>query len=492
MAFDHQLSNFQVNDTYSFTRLFTEKDFAEFSMLSGDQNLLHHDVEYASRTSFEFPIVPVHLVAAPLSAIAGMVFPGERSLYLSHQLKALKPVPYHLELTYSAKIIGIDDSNNILTIRTLVFNGCDVYVEAEQKIQVRQSITSNSVDQPSWNNGSFVQPEKCVLVTGANGGLGRCVAQKLSSKGYKLVLQVRTRNDGFEEFLASLNQHTHVLECDLRELTSDSFASGLQSLPLVPSYVIHCASAPLMSEADDLFRVNYSSMRYITDTLLPFWFKQQFGKLVFVSSSALHFYPEGWEDYSAAKAAGISYCSSIDHRFRSVGITAGVLAPGLFESGFSENINIDRRNAMIPEQVADEVVNKLEDSNTFYTWVEESESRHGRYGFTSTVDVDSAILKDQSPTHDTNPSLHQLDAGLKESNVEERLKELIRGQLKLEAATSWREAGVSVTPGWDSLNHMLLLVEIERVFSLSISSMDIDRTSTFLKLLELVKEKLTH
>ena len=131
-------NEFNVGDIHLFKRSFSSADFKEFSLLSGDNNPLHHDVKFSKSTIFKQPIVPLHLASAPLSRIAGMVFPGDNSLYLGHEIKALKSIPYGVKLTYSAKIIEKNERDRILTIRTLDFNQDDTFIEAIQKIQSRE------------------------------------------------------------------------------------------------------------------------------------------------------------------------------------------------------------------------------------------------------------------------------------------------------------------------------------------------------------------
>ena len=73
-------SDFTVGDSIFFTKTFAISDFEAFSHLSGDTNPLHHDLEYSLNTEFGTPIVPFHLIASPLSFVAGMNFPGTSSL----------------------------------------------------------------------------------------------------------------------------------------------------------------------------------------------------------------------------------------------------------------------------------------------------------------------------------------------------------------------------------------------------------------------------
>ncbi len=495
MINEKSIYDFQLNDTYSFEKTFSEENFAAFSVLSGDKNPLHHDHGYAKKTAFEEPIVPLHLAASPLSAIAGMVFPGHRSLYLSHQLKALNPIPYNVSLTYSAKILAIDTVNRILTIRTIVFHERELFIEAEQKIQAREDKNEQqSSTALGLKGGEFIQPSRSVLVTGAAGALGQCVAQSLARQQYDLVLQVREKNKTVLDFVAMLESkhdvQVELIECDLANANVELFCQLLSSINQSPLTVIHCASPALDADLNVLMSVNYSAIKHLTDALLPAWLKQQSGTVIFVSSSATHFHPEGWQDYCAAKAAGVNFCSSFHHRFQPAGLTAKVIAPGLIATEFSEGTNLDREKAMLPEQVAENIVEMLEGDYQFYSWVEQNGTQSGSYGFFAKDLVFSAPLPERSSASEVLKFSNQ-EAEVVSGGQSDQLRQLISQQLGLQGDIDWRVAGVSVTPRWDSLNHMLLLVEVERRYGISIESTEMDRTSTYLQLSDLIAEKLS-
>ena len=78
MNFSEQL----VGDIAIFKQKFDLSDFESFVSLSRDSNLLHHDLDYAQKSGYPSPIVPIHLTSLPLSRIAGCIFPGKSSLYL--------------------------------------------------------------------------------------------------------------------------------------------------------------------------------------------------------------------------------------------------------------------------------------------------------------------------------------------------------------------------------------------------------------------------
>jgi len=487
MAKEKRIEDFQVNDTYSFCRTFTEQNFAAFSEFSGDKNPLHHDASYASKTAFSEPIVPLHLAASPLSAIAGMIFPGHKSLYLSHQLKALSPVPYNVELTFSAKIIAIDLTNRILTIRTIIFHERQLFIEAEQKIQVRDDVDDIGEVEALCHSGAFIQPSQSILLTGAAGELGQSIAHRFAHLGYDLILQVRKKTAHVQQLIDDLkSQHAievDIMECDLAQCGVAEFESLLVNLNQKAVCVVHCASPALTSDITSLMAVNYAAMKSLTDALLPQWLEQQKGTLIFVSSSAMHFHPQGWQDYSAAKAAGVSFCSSFNHHFQSMGLSAKVISPGLISTNFSAQVE-DHSNAMLPEQVAEAIVELYESDQSFYTWVEKNITRAGDYGFFAKQDTIQLLQPEKSQLADAVQN-NQTDS------LAATLQALIVKHLGLPQETDWSSAGVAITPKWDSLNHMLLLVEVERQFGVSVASFEMDRTTTYQQLLSMLTEKLS-
>ena len=52
------------------------------------------------------------------------------------------------------------------------------------------------------------------------------------------------------------------------------------------------------------------------------------------------------------------------------------------------------------------------------------------------------------------------------------------------------QAGIDLFPGWDSLEHIELILSLERDLGIDFSSAEIERTALFSKLCVLVEQKL--
>src|SRR6185295_7235732 len=82
-AADLQFEDISVGQSAQFEMLVTEEMVGQFAQLSGDQNPLHVDHQYAAGTSFGAPIAHGMLLASFFSRLVGMHLPGKRALYLS-------------------------------------------------------------------------------------------------------------------------------------------------------------------------------------------------------------------------------------------------------------------------------------------------------------------------------------------------------------------------------------------------------------------------
>jgi acyl dehydratase len=63
-----------------------------FMEVTGDYNPVHHDEEYAAGTIFKRPIIHGFLSASVFSKVFGTEFPGQGTIYLSQNLKFLRPM----------------------------------------------------------------------------------------------------------------------------------------------------------------------------------------------------------------------------------------------------------------------------------------------------------------------------------------------------------------------------------------------------------------
>ena len=82
----------KVNDTYTYEVRFNQADVNTFARITGDNNPIHLDADFAAKTVFGKPIVHGFFSASVFSMVFGTKFPGEGTIYLYQDMRFLAPV----------------------------------------------------------------------------------------------------------------------------------------------------------------------------------------------------------------------------------------------------------------------------------------------------------------------------------------------------------------------------------------------------------------
>jgi len=91
----------QIGDTAELKHTITQSDIDKFVDLTGDDNKLHVDKDYASTTSFKKPVAHGMLGASFISTIIGTKLPGDGALWYAQNLEFLQPVRIGDELSFN-------------------------------------------------------------------------------------------------------------------------------------------------------------------------------------------------------------------------------------------------------------------------------------------------------------------------------------------------------------------------------------------------------
>ena len=81
-----------IGQVAEYRKTITETDVVLFAGLTGDNNPMHIDEEFASETRFGGRIIHGMLTASLLSSVIGMKLPGPGCIYMGQNLKFLHPV----------------------------------------------------------------------------------------------------------------------------------------------------------------------------------------------------------------------------------------------------------------------------------------------------------------------------------------------------------------------------------------------------------------
>lgn len=485
MSAEMNFDRFEVGDHAVFDRTFQPDDFTQFAKLSGDSNPLHFDEKYAeTHGPSGVPIVPLHLTIAPLSMIAGMIFPGEPSLYLGHELHAYKPVMYGEALRYSARIEAVNRSYRILTVRVLVIRDDQVVFDATMRVQARvprwQTTLSDLVRSASKGRA---------LVTGAGGEIGSAVAIALAKAGWSLLLHVRGAGEKrrqLEEALSTIATDAQFLLADLdRPADLASFCSALRDFDDL-SAVVHTASPRVDASVESHVAVNFTALKEMAAAVMPKLLARQDGAILLIGSSSVRSSIVGWEAYSGAKAMAMNLIDGIDRRYSAFGVRGLTLAPGFVATAFSQQYRAGSVPVLLPGEVAEAALGVLVDraavDNTLF--LEPGRAARGRYpssGDANQTTVNKFTNAQAAPTS-LGPSAAAADST-------DLIAAVVRKVLRLPAGTELRGGGLGLTAGWDSLKHIEIILSIETELGLHFTSTEIETTHSFDELISLCGKK---
>ena len=134
----YYLEDLSIGMNASFEKTVTEADVVRFAEVSGDNNPVHLDVEYAAQTRFGQRIAHGMLSAAFISAVLGTKLPGPGAIYIDQQLSFEAPVHIGDTVIATATVIEINEQRRRVKLETICRVG--------EKV-VARGVATNMVDR---------------------------------------------------------------------------------------------------------------------------------------------------------------------------------------------------------------------------------------------------------------------------------------------------------------------------------------------------------
>lgn len=134
----YYLEDLEVGMEAFYAKTITEADVVLFAGVSGDDNPVHINAEYAKTTPFKERIVHGMFSAALISAVLGTRMPGPGAIYIDQQIKFKAPVHIGDTVVASAKVIEINEERRRVKLETICKVGDKV---------VAEGVATNMVDR---------------------------------------------------------------------------------------------------------------------------------------------------------------------------------------------------------------------------------------------------------------------------------------------------------------------------------------------------------
>lgn len=134
----YYLEDLEVGMSASYAKTITDADVVLFAGITGDDNPVHINEEFASQTQFERRIAHGMLSAGLISAVLGTRLPGPGAIYIDQQLKFKAPVYIGDTVTATATVKEINQERRRVVLETVCRIG--------EKV-VAEGVATNMVDR---------------------------------------------------------------------------------------------------------------------------------------------------------------------------------------------------------------------------------------------------------------------------------------------------------------------------------------------------------
>lgn len=196
--------------------------------------------------------------------------------------------------------------------------------------------------------------KKVAVITGANRGLGKGIAEELLNTNNITVIGTSTSQLGCEiinEYLKNNNGIGIKLDIsDPNEIitTMNLIYKRFGSIDILINNAGITRDKLLINmkiqDWEKVLNVNLNSIFYLSQSVVKNMIKKKQGKIITIGSVISYIGNIGQTNYSAAKFGLVGFHKSLALELASKGITVNMVAPGLIKTDMTKNLNQKRLN----------------------------------------------------------------------------------------------------------------------------------------------------
>ena len=130
------IEDLRLNQTEDIEKKITDKDIDDFAKLTGDNNPVHTNSDFAKKTIFKQKVAHGFLSASFISTLIATKLPGPGSIYLSQNLKFLAPVFIDDLVRVKVTVEEIDQEKKKVKLQTECFKNEKKIISGEAVVLV--------------------------------------------------------------------------------------------------------------------------------------------------------------------------------------------------------------------------------------------------------------------------------------------------------------------------------------------------------------------
>ncbi len=346
----NRFAQIKIGQRAEISHTITAEDVRKFTELSGDDNRLHTDAEFAAQTSFKKPLAHGMLGVSFISTIIGTKLPGDGALWFAQNLEFLLPVHVGDIITIRAKVIKKDERLRVIELQTDIIN--------QYRQKVTQGIAKVKVIEQEVGlvkECDIKRLNKVALVIGGSGEIGSAVCLALAGAGFdvaihyfKNVNSARTLAQKIEE----KGRKACICACDITVQSEvDNVVQDVIRRLGPITVLVNCSTSKIAAiKFSELiwhdFELHLNNQIQGTFNLVravvPCMAQQLYGKIININSQALETPSSDWLPYITVKGALMGFSRALAFDLAPKGIRVNTVSPGMMESDL---------NADIPERV---------------------------------------------------------------------------------------------------------------------------------------------
>jgi len=136
------IEELKIGMSAEYSRNVTQQDIQDFADVSGDDNPVHLNKDFAKQTRFKGCIAHGMLSAAFISTVIGTKLPGTGAIYLGQQLKFLAPVRAGDTVITTATVTDVNATKSRITLETICRVDDGPVLEGEALVMVPSKASS--------------------------------------------------------------------------------------------------------------------------------------------------------------------------------------------------------------------------------------------------------------------------------------------------------------------------------------------------------------
>ena len=196
--------------------------------------------------------------------------------------------------------------------------------------------------------------KKNVLVTGATGGIGRAICNKLK-KNYNLIVVSRNK-EKLINFMTDNKSIIRRIPCDLKD--SNQITKMIEEIVTTNLNVDILVNNAGVTDDSLFIRMNYEKWQNVIKTNLDSNFllsssisklmiKKKWGRIINITSIVGHTGNLGQANYVASKSGLTGMTKSIAIELAKWNITVNCVSPGFIQTNMTENLSKEQKNNII-------------------------------------------------------------------------------------------------------------------------------------------------